>query len=185
MVAALLVACTRAAAVPTASPQITSDESDVQSAVINQLAAGYKSVVVLDSTVMGASHYAGEDYAWALRELRVAAPGLREDFELKREQRVPLLPLTTRGPATIVNRSVVDGISGNNPREYWTAFRERFPGSFGRIELSRVGFSADGKQALVLAHYQCGGRCGGTRYYLLERVPGGWQVLRHAQPHFY
>ncbi|MCY7378167.1 MAG: hypothetical protein LH467_02370 [Gemmatimonadaceae bacterium] len=69
-----------------------------------------------------------------------------------------------------------------SPTSYWSAFYQRFPGSPGLIEMSRVGFGRDGSSALVLVEYGCGGRCGGTIYVLLARQAGRWRVIRTAQP---
>ncbi len=158
------------------------DEAAVQSVVLEQFARGARSLVVLDSTVRGASHYVDEDYAGALQDFGTLAPGLRDDFGRKRGERVPVWQLRASVPVTFVSRQMLDSMGGVGPREYWNEFYRRFPGSFGRIALSRVGFSSDRNHALVLADYGCGGLCGGTRYYLLERAAGSWRIVRMAQP---
>ena len=177
----LLAACARAP-----SPQLPAsdptDEAAVQSTVLNEFAREARSLVVLGNTVRGANHYVDEDYRGALQELGALAAGLREDFDRKRAETVPVRQLSARIPVTLVSRPALDSIGGANPREYWDAFRSRFPGAFGLIALSRVGFSSDGSHAMVLADYGCGGRCGGTRYYLLERAAGSWRIVRMAQP---
>ena len=43
----------------------------------------------------------------------------------------------------------------------------RFPGAGGVVTLSRVGFSGDGRTALVFHRVICGGLCGEDSYYLL------------------
>lgn len=59
----------------------------MQAVVIDELAKGNR-VVLLDSTVMGADHYVDQDYAGALGELGPLAPGLKDDFDVKRRERV-------------------------------------------------------------------------------------------------
>ena len=179
----LLVACARASSPQLASTDPT-DEVAVQSAVLDEFRTGAMRLVVLDSTVAGASHYVDEDYASALAEFGPLAPGLREDFDRKRHQRAAVLQPRSRVSIVLVGKRTLDSLrhDSDGPRGYWDRFHRRFPGAFGRVSLSRVGFSADGNHALVLADYGCGGRCGGTRYYLLQRTAEGWRVVRMSQP---
>jgi hypothetical protein len=58
----------------------------------------------------------------------------------------------------------------------WPAFYRRFPGSSGFLGLSRVGFSGDGKQALLYVSNKCGELCGGGMYVVMERR-GGRRVI--------
>ena len=180
----LIAACSRAPETPLLQARFA-DEAAVQSAVVNQFAeAGVRQIVVLDSTVMGADHFVEQDYAGGLRQLGVLAPGLREDFNRKRLDKVKVGDVRARVPIAFVSQREVADVrrDARTPDDYWRNFRARYPGAFGRISLSRVGFSSDGNKALVLADYGCGPRCGGTRYYLLERSAGGWRILRVAQP---
>jgi hypothetical protein len=53
----------------------------------------------------------------------------------------------------------------------------RFPGAGGVVTLSRVGFSGDGRTALVFHRVMCGGLCGEESYYLLALgADGTWEV---------
>lgn len=163
----------------------SSDEHAVQSVVLNDVVTvvpGARSVVVLDSTVMGWGHYYPGDDAAAYRELGTLAPGLSNDFAKKRGQKVPVLPPTVAGRVIMVSTYTIASLPARDPGEFWNAFRTRFPGSFGYVRFSRAGFSSDGKQALVVADYACGGRCGGTRFYLLERTATGWRIANMSQP---
>lgn len=45
---------------------------------------------------------------------------------------------------------------------------------------SPIGFSEDGRRALLYAEYYCGGVCGGGSYFLLENKGGAWiQIGEH------
>ena len=182
---ALIVGCAHAAPQQPAQISSASDETDVQSVVVNEFARGAQSLVVLDMTVIAVGHY-GDDHSGALTELGALAPGLRRDFDTKSGERVRVLPLSAQKPVRLVSKASLDSVmaTARDPGDYWNKFYAQFPGAFGRIALSRVGFSTDRKQALVLADYGCGGRCGGTRYYLLERTTNGWRILRMAQTRF-
>lgn len=58
----------------------------------------------------------------------------------------------------------------------WTAYYKRFPGSPGVLRFSRVGFSADGNQALFCVSNQCGALCGGGDYVIMGRHQGRWVI---------
>jgi len=58
----------------------------------------------------------------------------------------------------------------------WPAFYKQFPGSTGLLTFSRVGFSADGAQALFYVSGNCGGLCGAGYYVVMERRNGHWII---------
>lgn len=60
----------------------------------------------------------------------------------------------------------------------WPAFYARFPNSQGILTISRVGFSKDGRQALVYIKNSCGGLCGGGNYMLMEKRDGRWEIAK-------
>ncbi len=45
------------------------------------------------------------------------------------------------------------------------------------IDVSPVGFSADGDRALIYVEDKCSGWCGGGYFFLLERNGGAWRVV--------
>ena len=62
------------------------------------------------------------------------------------------------------------------PREGWSQFFERYPGSPGIVRVSRAGFDDSLSHALVYIEHQCGAECGAGRLVHLERVGGAWSV---------
>lgn len=56
----------------------------------------------------------------------------------------------------------------------WNAYYKQY-GS-GMVTWSRVGFNADGTQALFYESYRCGGLCGTGRYMVMEKTSGGWVI---------
>jgi hypothetical protein len=56
----------------------------------------------------------------------------------------------------------------------WEGFRQSFPDSGGYVILSAVGFNSEKTIALVYIDYRCGGLCGSSRYYTLEKRDGRW-----------
>ena len=59
----------------------------------------------------------------------------------------------------------------------WTAFYERNPACGGLLQLSRVGFSADGRQALLQVHYSWESLGGESSVVLLELADGDWRLV--------
>lgn len=49
------------------------------------------------------------------------------------------------------------------------------------VNLSRVGFSKDGRYALLYAYYYCEGLCGGEVFYLFEMQNGAWKMIGDNQ----
>jgi hypothetical protein len=54
----------------------------------------------------------------------------------------------------------------------WTDFEAKYPGASGFVTFSRVGFNADGDEAIASMGYRCG--AGGL--YILVKEDGSWQV---------
>ncbi len=63
----------------------------------------------------------------------------------------------------------------------WPAFYKRFPDSPGIVRFSRVGFGADGTQALFYLSHTCGGLCGGGEYVVMERRDGRWVIEKEIE----
>ncbi len=60
----------------------------------------------------------------------------------------------------------------------WEGFYKKYPKSDGFSTFSRVGFSTDGKQALVFAAQSCGGLCGEGNYYFLKNENSEWKIIK-------
>ena len=58
----------------------------------------------------------------------------------------------------------------------WPAFYNQYSGASGILTWSRVGFSADGTQALFYVSHRCGGLCGGGRYILMVKQASRWVI---------
>ena len=62
--------------------------------------------------------------------------------------------------------------------EYWPEFYRLFPNSIGKLDVSPVAYSADGKFAVVFVFYHCDLRCASFDLYVIERSDGGaWKVV--------
>jgi hypothetical protein len=62
----------------------------------------------------------------------------------------------------------------------WPKYYKQYPGAQGYVALSRVGFSADGKQALFYASNWCGGKCGTGSYVVMEKHGSVWKIRKEV-----
>lgn len=58
----------------------------------------------------------------------------------------------------------------------WKRFYKHYPKSSGIWNLSPVGYSDDGREALVYVAHGCGGLCGTGHLFLLAKQDGVWVV---------
>ena len=63
----------------------------------------------------------------------------------------------------------------------WPAYYKQYPGSQGVLEFSRVGFNADGTQALFYYGNTCGGLCGGGGYVVMKKRSGRWVIGKEIE----
>jgi hypothetical protein len=57
----------------------------------------------------------------------------------------------------------------------WPKIEAKYPEARGVLIFSRVGFDADGDQALVSMGFRCGDLCGAGGLYLLVKEEGSWK----------
>jgi hypothetical protein len=117
----------------------------------------------------------------ASKYLRKEAPTLQQEtIEKLRQvgtQSVPLrrsfqLPV----PYQLIEARETEAIFENNG--WWTDYYKKYPGSQGYLVLSKIGFSADGNQALFYATNSCGGKCGTETYVVMQRSDTGWKLVK-------
>ena len=70
---------------------------------------------------------------------------------------------------------------GRGPRDPWSWFYERFPGSGGYTKLSAVGFDEAKQRAMVHVAHACGMLCGGGQNHLLEKKDGAWRRVESSE----
>jgi hypothetical protein len=59
---------------------------------------------------------------------------------------------------------------------FWLALRRRYPGAWGYVEFSRIGYNPEHTQAVVYAAHNCGNVCGSGDVWLLTRAGEKWSV---------
>jgi len=58
----------------------------------------------------------------------------------------------------------------------WLAYYKQYPGASGVVTWSRVGFNAEGTQALFYEGYRCGELCGTGHHIVMEKKNGSWML---------
>lgn len=79
-------------------------------------------------------------------------------------------------PYELVDKGEIDAIFENNG--WWTDYDKKYPDSQGFLAVSRIGFSADGKQAMLYSANSCGGKCGAGTYVVMGKVGDSWRVVK-------
>jgi hypothetical protein len=62
----------------------------------------------------------------------------------------------------------------------WPEYYKQYPAAQGYLALSRVGFRADGKQALLYARNMCGGKCATGSYVVMEKHGSMWKMVKEV-----
>lgn len=158
------LACSREESIVSSEPtdEISKSEYEVLAAVVDSMILGRsdKLLVVEDSTSWG-SFMEGDSALTAMMErigehLLSLRPETVLDFKSKNATRTYV-----ENPKSIDERCVHSGTSA---------------AVFPRMDVSRVGFSSDGQQALVYVGCVSAPLAGAGAYYLLSRQHGAWVI---------
>jgi hypothetical protein len=61
-------------------------------------------------------------------------------------------------------------------QSYTVDFLHKYPGSYGYVTFSKVGFNTDLTEALLYSEHICG-LCGGGEYVLMQKIDGHWKIV--------
>lgn len=67
----------------------------------------------------------------------------------------------------------------------WRQFHREFPGALGLVRLSKIGYSEDGRQALLYISHGYNSVEGAEFYYVLSRNKTGWQTVERLMARIY
>jgi hypothetical protein len=176
LLALLLCACGPGSpqATVTPAPNVEAEEYAVYSALIRQNPIGYdlgSSFVVRENTRADL-----DMFERTLENVHKLPSSLVDSYRSRNAASYPLSPsLDIEQDYVLMPQEVFDQILGQKGAR-WTDFEAKYPGASGFILFSRVGFSADGDQALVDMGYRCGDLCGAGGLYFLVKEDGAWKV---------
>ena len=174
----VLLLCSCGTGVPkatvTPSPNIQAEEYAVYSALIRQNPIGYN---------LGSYFAVREDtradldmFERTLENVHKLPSSLVDSYRSRNAASYALDPnLDIEQDYVLMPREVFDEILGRRGSR-WTDFEAKYPGASGFILFSRVGFNADGDEALADMGYRCGDLCGAGGLYLLVKEDGNWKV---------
>ena len=158
----------------TPSPNIEAEEYAIYSALIRQNPIGYdlgSSFVVRENTMADL-----DMFERTLENVHKLPSSLVDSYRSRNAASYTLDPnLDIEQDYVLMPQEVFDEILGRRGSQ-WTDFEAKYPGASGFILFSRVGFSADGDQALADMGYRCGDLCGAGGLYLLVKEDGNWKV---------
>jgi hypothetical protein len=158
----------------TPSPNIEAEEYAVYSALIRQNPIGYdlgSSFVVRENTMADL-----DMFERTLENVHKLPSSLVDSYRSRNAASYTLGPnLDIEQDYVLMPQEVFDQILGRRGSR-WTDFEARYPGASGFILFSRVGFNADGDEALADMGYRCGDLCGAGGLYLLVKEDGNWKV---------
>jgi hypothetical protein len=154
---------------------ITDEEYSVYTAVLGKTREMF---VIRDKTNMDKESKNIEKYSVGVffKEL---VPDTIEDFLAKNKENAQIeKKFPTNIPYTLIS---IEQLKEFFAYEYdgkmdWEAFYTKYPKSGGVFTFSRVGFSQDGKQALIFITNWCKTLCGTGEYYFLKKENGEWKV---------
>jgi hypothetical protein len=158
----------------TPSPNIKAEEYAIYSALIRQNPIGYNLgsyFAVREQTVAGL-----DMFERTLENVHRLPSSLVDSYRSRNAASYTLDPnLDVEQDYVLMPQEEFDEIFRKGG-SVWTRFQDRYPEASGLVTFSRVGFNADGDEALALVGYRCGDLCGAGGLYLLVKEDGNWKV---------
>jgi|HubBroStandDraft_1064217.scaffolds.fasta_scaffold158521_1 hypothetical protein len=118
------------------------------------------------------------DPTWGFRSNSKQAPSSQTvaDFKARLKKSCAIRPLFKAkiSPHLVSNDEISKLFEQKG--DGWKGFYQRYPKSSGTWNLSSVGYSNDGLEALVFVRHGCGGKCGTGHLVLLAKEHGTWVV---------
>jgi hypothetical protein len=178
LAASLCAACMRAPAQPAPRTSNDADELAVMALVVDSVLAdaGQPFVVIADST--SNSHLdAGQLTSLFPASDSAGRAEMVRDFVAKNLAGGAVPNAIPAGSVIRIFplRQIFSSSSDFSAR--WAEFHRRYAPAQGYHTLSRPGFDAPRRHAVVATGTVCGGRCGQGQIVLLERVQGGWRII--------
>jgi hypothetical protein len=169
-----------------ADEQVRLSEEDVVYRVVLEslpgMAIGHRPVLV-DSTVL--ETWINNPFSDTWRNLRRASNLERstwrdflESNEIPRSlQSLSASPLLYSIEPSAGIEAVMDYTSTAAGGDEWSQFYAHYRYSAGLLRLSRVGFSSNGQQAMVVWNLDCGFLCAEGRVVILSKTESGWRIV--------
>ncbi|MBV9110013.1 MAG: hypothetical protein JO306_11445 [Gemmatimonadetes bacterium] len=180
-VAALaLAACPGPAAAPSPRAAVPdADELAVYAVVIDSVLADPSQpfVVLADSTSV--SHVEAETVRNFVTELDPRFPASAiADYRERNGRSWPLPPAIASGAVLRIFTPGSLFVPNGDLRAEYADFQRRYAPATNFHTLSRPGFDAERRHAVIVTGSLCGALCGHGQLLLLERGPSGWRITQ-------
>src|SRR5437667_10500580 len=166
-------ACTHRGSIP-ADPR--SSDLDVYRAVIDSMFVPRAASVVTRLAILDSTEVFKRENNTALIQSLLKLPevdsAMARDFAARSYERHSLKGLTTvrlRMPLLLLDHRALASLPREDPDKYWHEYYQRFPGASGIIELSAIGYSADGSTGDLMVDTGCGSLCGNVYIVVVKR----------------
>jgi hypothetical protein len=175
-------ACTHRGSIPADSH---SSDLDVYKAVIDSMFVPRAASVVTRLAILDSTEVFKRENSTALVHSLLKLPevdsAMALDLAARSYERRSLKGLTTvrlRMPLLLLDRRALASLPREDPDKYWREYYQRFPGVSGIIELSAIGYSADGSAGVLMVDTGCGSLCGNGYIVVVKRDRGLWRLAR-------
>ena len=166
-----------------ATPQLESDDEMAEYAVYNALLKArfvhdrVGLLVIRRNTSLDPARSSIERSDYLQQNLPGLSDEIVEDFENKNQTLHELKPQFDLGVEyTLVSDQEIEELFGQQDKDGWQAFYEKYPDAPGEITLSRVGFNEARNKALVYIGNQQGWLAGAGYFVLLTMQDGQWII---------
>ena len=178
----VVAACTHRGSIPA---DAHSHDLDVYKAVIDSMFGPRSTSKVTRLAILDSTEVFKVENTAALIQSLVKLPevdsAMARDLASRSHERHSLQALATlqlRIPVLLLNRSMLASLPREDPDKYWEQYYQRFPGASGIIELSAIGYSADGSAGVLMVDTGCGSLCGNGYIVVVKRDRGLWRLTK-------
>jgi hypothetical protein len=112
---------------------------------------------------------------------------VRPPLDMKLNYRLPVSTLSRDSIPAFerlgqpLEKQVIDSREMSESTPFWLGFRQRYPGAWGMVGLTRAAFNEQRTQVLVFTHHSCGASCHNADTWLLERIEEKWRIVERIR----
>lgn len=112
------------------------------------------------------------------RRVTLTRRPIRHDFRYHLP--LTLLTATVQTELTAIGEGLLRGVNqGTSMSEmpFWIGFMSKYPGAWGSVGLTQVGFNPAHTEAILQVRYKCGTYCGSMEMILLRKSERRWRIV--------
>jgi hypothetical protein len=101
---------------------------------------------------------------------------IRAPLNLHLQYPIPVVILPEDSVA-VLNAAVISPYTSELTKEFWSAFKNRYPGAWGMVGFRRIAFDSTRSKALVYTIHSCGEYCENADTWFLDRSGSNWRIV--------